>query len=151
MIKIAYRLNFESAKLAKSAAEATSLKDGKARFVAGAIGPTNRTLSISPSVERPDFRNISNTYAAFVFLLLQALFAQIGSHCSLWDPLVFTGRSCLGWASHRQISKVSLACQIFHYNFPSFACQCVNLKQLSPAMFSPSMCPDERRIILFAD
>ena len=67
MIKIAYRLNFESAKLAKSAAEATSLKDGKARFVAGAIGPTNRTLSISPSVERPDFRNISNTYAAFVF------------------------------------------------------------------------------------
>ena len=52
-------MNFESAKLAKSAAAAASLKDGKLRFVAGAIGPTNRTLSISPSVDRPDFRNIS--------------------------------------------------------------------------------------------
>lgn len=28
------------------------------RYVAGALGPTNRTLSISPSVERPDYRNI---------------------------------------------------------------------------------------------
>lgn len=32
---------------------------GIRRFVAGALGPTNRTLSISPSVEKPDFRNIS--------------------------------------------------------------------------------------------
>ena len=32
---------------------------GVARFVTGAVGPTNRTLSISPSVEKPDFRNIS--------------------------------------------------------------------------------------------
>lgn len=32
---------------------------GVQRYVAGAMGPTNRTLSISPSVEKPDFRNIS--------------------------------------------------------------------------------------------
>ena len=32
---------------------------GDKRYVAGAMGPTNRTLSISPSVEKPDFRNIS--------------------------------------------------------------------------------------------
>jgi len=32
---------------------------GEKKFVAGALGPTNRTLSISPSVENPDFRNIS--------------------------------------------------------------------------------------------
>ena len=34
---------------------------GKEKFVVGAIGPTNRTLSISPSVENPGFRNISMT------------------------------------------------------------------------------------------
>lgn len=32
---------------------------GIRRYVAGAMGPTNRTLSVSPSVERPDYRNIS--------------------------------------------------------------------------------------------
>lgn len=32
---------------------------GIKRFVAGALGPTNKTLSVSPSVERPDYRNIS--------------------------------------------------------------------------------------------
>lgn len=32
---------------------------GKEKFVAGAMGPTNRTLSISPSVEKPGYRNIS--------------------------------------------------------------------------------------------
>ena len=32
---------------------------GIPRYVAGAVGPTNRTLSISPSVERPDFRNVT--------------------------------------------------------------------------------------------
>ena len=33
---------------------------GCRRFVIGSLGPTNRTLSLSPSVERPDFRNIGN-------------------------------------------------------------------------------------------
>lgn len=55
----AYRLNFESAKLAARAVVDYEQKTGKQCWVAGAFGPTNRTLSISPSVERPDFRNIS--------------------------------------------------------------------------------------------
>jgi methionine synthase I (cobalamin-dependent) len=41
--------------------------EGKKRYVAGAMGPTNRTLSISPSVERPDFRYRDNfTVLSFV-------------------------------------------------------------------------------------
>ena len=58
------RINYESAKIAKRAALDVSLCTGTQKFVAGALGPTNRTLSISPSVERPDYRNISksNTY-----------------------------------------------------------------------------------------
>jgi len=52
-------MNYESAKIAKKAAQDISLKQGRPCFVAGAIGPTNRTLSISPSVEMPHYRNIS--------------------------------------------------------------------------------------------
>lgn len=54
-----YRINFESAKVAKKAADMVAKETGVPRYVAGAMGPTNRTLSISPSVERPEFRNVS--------------------------------------------------------------------------------------------
>ncbi|XP_065563145.1 methionine synthase-like [Artemia franciscana] len=56
---LAYRLNYDSAKIAKKVAEDFEKRTGKTKWVAGALGPTNRTLSISPSVERPDFRNIT--------------------------------------------------------------------------------------------
>ena len=36
------------------------------KYVAGAMGPTNRTLSISPSVEKPEFRNISEYKLMFI-------------------------------------------------------------------------------------
>lgn len=51
-------INVESAKLARSIAEEFEAKDGRPRFVAGAIGPTNKTLSLSPDVEDPGFREI---------------------------------------------------------------------------------------------
>jgi methionine synthase I (cobalamin-dependent) len=47
MSDLAYELNLEGARLARAAAERVSAEDGKSRFVAGAIGPTNRTASIS--------------------------------------------------------------------------------------------------------
>lgn len=57
--KYAYDINFHSAKIAKEACEKYSeLTPEKPRFVAGSIGPTNRTLSISPDVNDPGFRNI---------------------------------------------------------------------------------------------
>uniref|UniRef100_A0A8C2DM78 Methionine synthase n=1 Tax=Cyprinus carpio TaxID=7962 RepID=A0A8C2DM78_CYPCA len=55
----AYRLNKASAELARRAADDVSTQTGCKRFVAGALGPTNKTLSVSPSVERPDYRNIT--------------------------------------------------------------------------------------------
>ena len=55
---IVYDLNFQSAKIAKDAAIKFTTKD-KPRFVAGSIGPTNRTASISPDVENPAFRLIT--------------------------------------------------------------------------------------------
>ncbi len=55
---IAYELNFESAKIAKEAATHYSTSD-KPRYVAGAIGPTNKTASLSPDVNNPAFRAIT--------------------------------------------------------------------------------------------
>ncbi|XP_052468033.1 methionine synthase isoform X2 [Carassius gibelio] len=57
MENLAYRLNKVSAELARRAADDVSTQTGCKRFVAGAVGPTNKTLSVSPSVERPDYRN----------------------------------------------------------------------------------------------
>ena len=56
----AYDINFQSAKIACEVANEISIKEpNKPRFVAGSIGPTNRTASISPDVNDPSFRNTS--------------------------------------------------------------------------------------------
>src|ERR1044072_5744316 len=59
MQEIAYELNFEGARLVRAAAITAENEDGRKRFVAGALGPTNRTASISPDVSNPGFRAIS--------------------------------------------------------------------------------------------
>src|SRR5919107_288873 len=57
---LAYELNCEAARLARETAEAYSEKTPeRPRYVAGAIGPTNRTASLSPDVNNPGFRNIT--------------------------------------------------------------------------------------------
>jgi 5-methyltetrahydrofolate--homocysteine methyltransferase len=57
---IAYELNYQSAKIAKDVAVEFTRKDpSKPRFVAGAMGPTNRTLSLSPDVNNPGYRAIT--------------------------------------------------------------------------------------------
>jgi 5-methyltetrahydrofolate--homocysteine methyltransferase len=52
-------LNAASARLARECADAVAAKTGQPRYVAGALGPTNRTASISPDVNDPGFRNIT--------------------------------------------------------------------------------------------
>jgi 5-methyltetrahydrofolate--homocysteine methyltransferase len=52
-------LNTAAARLARECADAWAEKTGRTRYVAGALGPTNRTASISPDVNDPGFRNIS--------------------------------------------------------------------------------------------
>lgn len=57
---IVYELNFNAAKIAREAADEFNAKDpSKPRFVAGAIGPTNKTASLSPDVNDPGYRGIS--------------------------------------------------------------------------------------------
>lgn len=51
-------INIASGKIARELADEYEAKDGRPRFVAGAIGPTNKTLSLSPDVEDPGYREI---------------------------------------------------------------------------------------------
>ena len=58
--ELVYEQNVMGAKIAREAADEYTLKDpSKPRFVAGSIGPTNKTASLSPDVENPGFRNIT--------------------------------------------------------------------------------------------
>jgi 5-methyltetrahydrofolate--homocysteine methyltransferase len=66
--QLAYELNFEGARVAREVADAMSTPE-RPRFVAGSIGPTNRTLSLSPDVDDPAYRVID-------FATLQASYAE---------------------------------------------------------------------------
>ena len=60
MEELAYELSYEGARIARQAAdEYTKKTPGKPRFVAGAIGPTNRTASLSPDVNDPGYRAVT--------------------------------------------------------------------------------------------
>lgn len=60
MENLVYELNYESAKIAKQVAlEFTNADPEKPRFVAGSIGPTNKTASLSPDVNKPEYRAIT--------------------------------------------------------------------------------------------
>jgi len=54
-----YELNREGARLARRALDRATAEDGRPRWVAGALGPTNRTASISPDVNNPGYRAVS--------------------------------------------------------------------------------------------
>jgi 5-methyltetrahydrofolate--homocysteine methyltransferase len=60
MEELVYELNLQGARLARAAADVAEAREpGRPRFVAGAMGPTNRTASFSPKVHDPGFRNVS--------------------------------------------------------------------------------------------
>ncbi|WP_421836235.1 homocysteine S-methyltransferase family protein [Novosphingobium sp.] len=60
-------INLESARLARRVADEFQADDGRPRFVAGAIGPTNKTLSLSPDVNDPGFREIDWDFLVEVY------------------------------------------------------------------------------------
>ncbi|MAR62406.1 MAG: 5-methyltetrahydrofolate--homocysteine methyltransferase [Flavobacteriaceae bacterium] len=77
MENLIYELNFESAKIAVNACKKyTDLNPNKPRFVAGSIGPTNKTASMSPDVNDPGFRAITfdelvNSYSEQIEALIE--------------------------------------------------------------------------------
>ncbi len=89
--KAVYDINFHSAKIAREVAdEFTAKEPHKPRFVAGSIGPTNRTASLSPDVNDPGFRAIS--YDELVDAYKEQTIALIkgGVHCLLVETVFDT-------------------------------------------------------------
>lgn len=90
------QLNIESAKLARAACEKAEAEDGIRRFVAGAIGPTNKTLSLSPDVNDPGYREIEYDDLKIMyreqcdaliaggvdFLLIETIFDTLNAKCA---------------------------------------------------------------------
>ena len=56
---LVYDLNYRSAKIARELCDEFTIKDGKRRYVAGAVGPTNKMASLSPDVDDPSLRSIT--------------------------------------------------------------------------------------------
>ncbi len=89
-------LNVKSAEIARAACDKAEAQDGRPRFVAGSIGPTNKTLSLSPEVNDPGFREIEYDYLKSVyreqcdalieggvdFLLIETIFDTLNAKCA---------------------------------------------------------------------
>ncbi len=108
MESLVRELNLAGAQLARKAADAYSTPD-KPRFVAGAIGPTNRTLSLSPDVNRPAYRAITFDELATAYqeqaealieggvdvLLVETIFDTLNAKAALYaiqDAFAATGK-----------------------------------------------------------
>lgn len=89
-------MNVKSAEIARAACDKAEARDGRPRFVAGSIGPTNKTLSLSPDVNDPGFREIDYDYLKGVyreqcdalieggvdFLLIETIFDTLNAKCA---------------------------------------------------------------------
>ncbi|MCD6055334.1 MAG: methionine synthase [Gammaproteobacteria bacterium] len=95
---LAFELNEKGAALARSVADAYTTTHRKPAFVAGTLGPTNRTATLSPDVNRPEFRNIafdtlSNAYQEAIhglimggadFLLIETVFDTLNAKAAIY-------------------------------------------------------------------
>ena len=93
-----HQLNLTAAELARDAATTASGQDGRPRFIAGALGPTNITLSLSPRVENPayrarTFREIAEAYRQQIaglveggvdLLLVETIFDTLNAKAAIW-------------------------------------------------------------------
>jgi len=91
-------LNLEAARLARRVADEVTALDGRQRFVAGALGPTSRTASLSPDVNDPGYRNITfddlvSTYSEAVralvaggvdIILIETIFDTLNAKAALY-------------------------------------------------------------------
>ena len=86
-----YELNFESAKLARKVAqEFTKQEPHKPRFVAGAMGPTNKTASLSPEVNNPGFRAVTFDQLATAFKEQARALIEGGADLLLLETIIDT-------------------------------------------------------------
>lgn len=107
--------------MAARATRDVTAETGQQRFVAGAMGPTNRTLSISPKVEQPEFRNISKISTKPSFVLKPRFRrANRNEHVSISLKILnylkaYLYNSCLGFFKCQAILQSKLSCLSFSF------------------------------------
>ena len=97
-------INIKSARIARELADEFAAKDGRPRFVAGAIGPTNKTLSLSPDVEDPGYREITFDYLTGVYREQAAALMEGGADFILIETIFDTLNAKAGIMAVRQLS-----------------------------------------------
>ncbi|MDR7102120.1 homocysteine S-methyltransferase family protein [Croceicoccus sp. BE223] len=98
-------INVESAKLARRVADEFTARDGKPRFVAGAIGPTNKTLSLSPDVNDPGYREIDFDFLTQVYLEQAEALVAGGADFILIETVFDTLNAKAGIMAVRQLEQ----------------------------------------------
>ena len=98
-------INLASARIARGLADEYAAKDGRPRFVAGAIGPTNKTLSLSPDVEDPGYREITFDFLADVYLEQARSLIEGGADFILIETIFDTLNAKAGIYAVKQLSR----------------------------------------------
>lgn len=162
MEHLVYELNFEAATLARNTADEVANHTGQMRFVAGVLGPTNRTATMSPDVNNPGFRNVSfdelvATYAEAIralvaggvdLILVETIFDTLNAKAALYamaqfndgrnDPLPIMISGTITDASGRTLSGQTTEAfwnSVRHVNPISVGLNCaLGAAQLRPYM-----------------
>lgn len=100
-------INIASGRIARTLADEYAAKDGKPRFVAGAIGPTNKTLSLSPDVEDPGFREITFDELVAVYKDQAAALIEGGVDFILIETVFDTLNAKAGIMAVKQLERES--------------------------------------------
>lgn len=100
-------INIASGKIARALADEYAAKDGRPRFVAGAIGPTNKTLSLSPDVEDPGFREIDFDELVAVYKEQAAALLEGGVDFILIETVFDTLNAKAGIMAVKQLERES--------------------------------------------
>jgi len=101
------KINLKSAALARRVADEFADRDGRPRFVAGAIGPTNKTLSLSPDVNDPGYREITFDHLANVYHEQAAALVEGGADFLLIETIFDTLNAKAGIAAVRRLERES--------------------------------------------
>jgi 5-methyltetrahydrofolate--homocysteine methyltransferase len=98
-------INVASGRIARGLADEYEAKDGKPRFVAGAIGPTNKTLSLSPDVEDPGYREIDFDELVAVYKEQAAALVEGGVDFILIETVFDTLNAKAGIMAVKQLER----------------------------------------------
>ena len=98
-------INVSAARIARAAADRHAQTDGRPRFVAGAIGPTNKTLSLSPNVNDPGYREIDFDFLSDVYVEQAEALLEGGADLILIETVFDTLNAKAGIHAVRRIEE----------------------------------------------